>query len=261
MWLEDGPDTHDSAEWSIGAAPEVSREKSEKATEQAKKAAKRLMQTRADEKKAQKSDVELFRILQSFIQESDYRILLDDVVRLLQNNISSNFIIGLISLIYPIAEQYVLLEEKRHLRDQERTLFDWNRYTQSTHTSFHDDTLDMDVRKRITDWIEDMMYILTQDASLVKIQEMLPENALPEQKTILHNAAVSIFIFFFSKLNISITRSQSEAYIRFIIDRVYRHLHKTLLHAEDDEANEALLSQTIDLEKNGSSIFFNIEQT
>lgn len=258
MWLEDGSDIRDSGEWAISVSPETSREKSEKASEQAKKAAKRLMQTRADEKKAQKSDAELFRILQSFIQDNTYSTLLDAIVWLLQNNISSNFIIGIVSLVYPLAETYIIEQQKMHLTDQDRMLFDWRKYTQIMGTPFHDDILDLAVRKRITDWIDDMTFILTKEASLIKIQEMLPENTLAEQKKSIHDACISVFIFFFSKLNIAMTLLQAETYIQFIIDRIYRQLHNTFLHSEKDEENEALLSPKIDLEKEGGSLFFNM---
>jgi hypothetical protein len=162
------------------------------------------MQMRGDQRKAQKSDDALFRILQEFINEPHYESLLDPIVGVLGANVSSHLIIGIISLVYTPAEVYILEEERGRNADSLRTAFERSQYSGRTLSAFRDDSLDPEIRKRITDWIDDIGSVLSYNPSLVMTRALSRILTHPTERQVVHDCIREVFLFFLRDVSLSL---------------------------------------------------------
>lgn len=234
----------------------MSREKAEKASEQAKKATKKLMQMRGDQRKAQKNDDVLFRILKEFIGESRYEVLLDPVIGVLSINTPSHFIIGIISLVYPPAEVYILESERSPQGDIPRSAFERNPYSNTIPSEFNDSTLDPAIRKRIMDWIDDMAFLVTHNPSLILTRALLRLLARSSERRVVEDCLREVFLFFLRDVSLTLSAEDANSYAQFIVARIEKKADTLLqkhLHTQSEEND--FLTDTID-EKDAQDALF-----
>lgn len=186
---------------------------SEKASEYARaKAQSGIAQTKKDEQKAKKSEDSIAKLLLLMVEKSKYNNLLPQLLNLLERNIPANFLVGVLSLVLVEAEKMIIesaniSRSAFHLIPTEAVDFDENSVPEA-------------VRNRINVWIEDMMFSMTNEASIIMADKFvrLTQNA-DEKKQMIHFIA-QIFTFFLAELQIRIAHKKAFAYAEFIVGRL-----------------------------------------
>ena len=200
------------SEWGSPWAEKAS-EVSEKFKEQVKKASAWIARTRKDEKKAKKQDILLAHFLVQIILNKKYDILYDSMFKLIDEWVSSNFVLWVISLIYiDISHEIRTISNKKNIK------FEYEKNVEII--EFDDDNLDTQIKDRINYWIEDINDILTIDYSSVMTKKLL---------LLIKNDDAVIFIskvfkFFLNDLNIHISKQKLTNISEFIIWEIYKNL-------------------------------------
>lgn len=213
MWLEDYVP---SAEGWAESWPKSS-EVSEKFKESVKKAWAWIKRVQKDEWKAQKYDSLLAAFLVQIVKDKKYDFLLEALFKALDAWYSSNFLLWILSLIYlPISDKIRELSKKPKIKFQYKKHF--------SKIEFSDSTLDNEIKTRINLWIEDIIDIVSIEYSSMQTSRML--ELFKNKDEIIVEFTLLIFAFFFSELNIEITKSKSESYSRFILSEIKSKIEK-----------------------------------
>lgn len=210
MWLDDFV----PSEW-MDSWPKSS-EVSEKFKESVKKASAWIKRVQKDEKKAKKFDNLLAWFLIEIIKNDEFDFLHEEIFNLINLWFWSNFVLGMISLIY----QPVSLKI-REISSKEIINFDYNIWFEIS--DFNDDLLDSEIKNRINYWIEDIFDVISTEFSSLQIKNMLKLFDSDEYKDV-ERFWILIFCFFFKKLNIKISKSQSKPYINFILNELVKKI-------------------------------------
>jgi len=211
MWLEDFiPDEWPSESgWNAAEA-------AEKYKEAAKKAAAWIKRTTKDEKKARKYDDLLSHFLVLFIREKKYDWILESLFKSLDIWYSSNFILWIISLIYlPISDKIREISWKE--------LISFN-YHSDDSVAFDDSNIDLNIKNRINDWVDDIILILTTEYSSINTEKVI--NLLSNWDNNIISFTKDVFIFFLKENNISINDAKALSYAKFIISEINKKISK-----------------------------------
>ena len=104
MSLDDFESSYESADTGgKESGPQALQERIDKYQEKKEKSSKAMagiQRTRKDEKKAQRDDYILARILEYFVKDRQYATIVDALVPIIDKGFSSNLIIGIISLVF-----------------------------------------------------------------------------------------------------------------------------------------------------------------
>ena len=198
--------------------PKQSSEISEKYKESAKKASAGIKRTQKDEKKAKKYDFMLAKFLVELILKNKYDILLEKLFPALDAWFGTNFLLGVLSLVYiPISN------EIRNASWSPSVQFEF--VIPENRQEFHPDNIPEPVRARINDWIEDLHTVIQLEASSIITERSL--------RLIIYDTKIREFIkttlmFFFSELNYAISDSTAQNYTDFILKELEK-THKDIL--------------------------------
>jgi len=211
-------------------ASSQSSEISEKYKAQAKKASAGIKRTQKDEKKAKKYDFLLAKFLVEMILQRKYDTLLDELFDCLDGGYGTNFLLGILSLIYmPISD------EIRKFSETEKIDFRYEKSPESK--KFDDRELPKQVRLRVNQWIEDMESVSALEVSALLTQRTLSMLLYDEKIRIFTSR---VFQFFFRELNIDITDKKSQSYSDFILWELESSLKKTMPELRRKWSDEGL---------------------
>lgn len=193
-----------------GNAAEIS----EKYKESAKKAAAGIKRTQKDEGKAKKYDLMLAKFLWEMIRKKKYDILLNDLFHCLDLWYGTNFLLGILSLVYlPISD------EIRRVSWLEEINFSPSISPEKQ--NFDGDALSPNIQKRVNQWIGDMENIARFEASSIVTKRTLGLILYDEK---IRQFTKTVFMFFFTELNIVITDSKATWYSKFILGELEKSL-------------------------------------
>lgn len=201
MGLEDFTPVESSEGWSNSA------EISEKFKESVKRSSAGIKRTQKDEKKAKKYDFLLAKFLVKIILEKKYDVILDNLFLCLEKGYATNFLMGILSLVYMPISAEIRLQAKK-----EEITFSYNPKNPSE--PFHDTFMDDVLRKRINQWIEDIDDVITLEPSSVTSNTTLQ---LLQHDTSIVDFTSKIFVFFLFELWIIISEKKARSYSEFIL--------------------------------------------
>jgi hypothetical protein len=208
MWLED----YIPSEWvweSGWASAEQVKEASEQYKKQAAKSAAWIKRTQKDEKKAKAYDMLLAGFLVKILVNQNYDVFLDSLFNLLHKWYPSNFVLWVISLIYPEVSNKI-----RELSNKELIIFNYKSQEQIV---FNDSDIDIEIKNRINWWIEDIVDSVSIEYSSILTKRLI--NFLETDDDILLFIS-KVFTKFLNDINISIDLSKSQNISEFIIKEV-----------------------------------------
>ncbi len=220
MWIDDIDSPEGSEWWS-----EKASEQSEKQREKAKKAASQFQKTQKDEKKWKKNDTILADIIRTFLQNPQYDTLRDFVVPLLHIQVPSSFIIAIISLVFPHASNVL----RKEYGEGKYPLIHFNPVIEKEVIPFNENTLDIAIRNRINEWIEDMNLSMNANQSILladSFAQKLRENREYKQTCI--ESIKEVFVTFLWSLSIDIPPQKAESYAVFIVGEIEKDVHHFL---------------------------------
>ncbi len=217
MWLEDYiPSEWVSEDWWTSA--EQVKEVSEQYKKQAAKSATWIKRTQKDEKKAKTYDMLLAWFLVNIIVDDKFKWLLDDLIWLIHKWYPSNFILGIISLVYiDISNKIREIWKKEYI--------DFN-YKSEIRKEFNDSTIDLKVKNRINLWIDDIVNSVSIEYSSILTKRLIW--FLETQEDIIIFIS-KVFILFLDDINIDISLSKSQNISEFIISEVLNKIKKLKL--------------------------------
>ncbi len=218
MGLEDFSPDIESSE-SGPAAPEAIREAD---PVKVSKTLRNIRRTRSDEKRAQRSDDVLARILLMLLRDPGYAFLMDAVVPLASRDVPSHFIVGCVSLVYAPATELVRREYYRPARAPEAEFPAYEPSVQST--AFDEDSVPEAIRERINRWIEDMSAVITYEPSNIVTEKFLELLAVGEYRGIITRFVSGVFEHFLATLSIQISERRSGNYAAFIVETLEKRL-------------------------------------
>lgn len=207
--------------WAVDEGSESwsqSSEISEKYKAAAKKAGAGIKRTQKDEKKAKKYDFLLAKFLVEMILKKKYDDLLDELFACLDAWYGTNFLLWILSLIYLPISNEIRKTNKKELID-----FHYEPTIQSV--VFDDHALDSGIRSRVNMWIEDMESVVALEVSSIITKRTLWLILYDEK---VRTFTSSVFSFFFTELNISISDSKSISYSEFILWELEKSLKKNM---------------------------------
>ena len=141
------------------------------------------------------------------ILKKKYDSLLDELFSCLDAGYGTNFLLGVLSLIYiPISH------EIRKFAEREEIAFHYKK--SDTTIEFDDHNMSPQVRARVNAWIEDMEIVTSLEVSSIVTKRTLGLILYDEK---IRKFTKSVFSFFFTELNISITDGKSRSYSEFIL--------------------------------------------
>lgn len=214
MWLEDFIPSESWAD----AGPK-SAEVSEKFKEAVKKAGAWIKRVQKDEKKARKFDLLLAAFLTQIIRNPKYDFLLEDLFKTLDSGYSSNFLLGLLSLVYlPISDKIRELSTKSPIEFEYVKTFEI--------IDFNDNSIDEEIKKRINYWIEDIHDIIWIEYSSLQIENV---KKLFKNKSSFHQLwsfSTLVFQFFFQELHIHIDSKTANTYMEFILGQIFQKINE-----------------------------------
>lgn len=191
-------------------------EAAEKYKEAAKKAASWIKRTQKDEWKAKKYDDLLSHFLVLFIRDKKYDSILDSLFKSLDSWYSSNFILWVLSIIYmPVSYKI------REISWKEKINFN---YINNLEVTFDDSNLNINLKNRINDWVDDISLIMTTEYSNVSLEKVI--NLLKKSDKNIVDFTKNIFIFFLKENNIIITENKANSYADFIIWEISNKIQK-----------------------------------
>lgn len=196
-------------------------EVSEKFKEAVKKATAGIQRTQKDEKKGKQYDMMLSSFLIEIILNKNFDSLLPSLFDLMDEGYPSNFLLGVLSLVY-----HPIHKKVREISKKEEFLFHYQ--APSEEMPFHDYLIDKDIKTRINTWIEDVIDVVTIDPSSI-LTNRFKELVATDEKVIFFFAMT--FQFFFQTLHIQISVEKSQSYGQFIVSEIQKSLQK--IHLEE----------------------------
>lgn len=207
-----------------------SSEISEKYKAAAKKAGAGIKRTQKDEKKAKKYDFLLAKFLVEMILKKKYDELLDELFACLDAWYGTNFLLWILSLIYlPISNEIRKTSNKEFI--------DFSYVPTTSSIDFDDHALDSKIRDRVNLWIEDMESVVALEVSSIITKRTLWLILYDEKVRVF---TWSVFTFFFTELNISISPSKSKSYSEFILWELEKSLKKNMPELQEKWTAEGL---------------------
>ncbi|RKW24109.1 hypothetical protein D8B46_02080 [Candidatus Gracilibacteria bacterium] len=195
---------------SPGSSPEQVKEISEKFKESIKKASAGIAKTQKDEKKAKKYDFLLANFLVKIIIDKKYDSVLENIFKVMDFGYSSNFILGILSLI-----NLEVSNKIREISGKEQISFD---FRLEEIGEFDDNNMRKPIKDRINLWIEDMIDATTIDFS--SIQNKRNIELLDKDGKVIIIFTAQIISFFLNEANISIKKDKAISISKFIISEV-----------------------------------------
>ncbi len=166
-----------------------------------------IKRTKKDETKAKKYDFLLAKFLVEMILKEKYDSLLGELFSCLDAGYGTNFLLGILSLVYlPISHEIRKFSKK--------PLIEFHYETPGEIEKFDDHYLPEVIRIRVNQWIEDMESVCKMEASTLITQRTLGLILYDEKIRIF---TAKTFSFFFSELHISISDAKSRGYSDFIL--------------------------------------------
>ncbi|MDD3646356.1 MAG: hypothetical protein PHH06_03015 [Candidatus Gracilibacteria bacterium] len=214
MSLEDYIPDIESSEGG-GQSAEAIKEISEKFKESVKKGAAGIKRTQKDEKKAKAQDMLLANFLVKLILDKKYDPLLNSLFSSLSKGFSSNFLLGVMSLVYIDISHKI-----REFSGKQQIDFS---YKSPELVTFDDAHLPIPIKNRINSWVEDMIDSVSINYSHIQTEKLL--ELLKTDESIIKFISL-VFAFFLREVNITITESKAESIIAFILTEVYKSLEK-----------------------------------
>ncbi len=207
-----------------------SAEISEKYKESAKKAAAGIWRTQKDEGKAKRYDFLLARFLVEMLLKKKYDSLLGELFSCLDAGYGTNFLLGILSLIYaPISQEI--------RKSSQKELFEFHYIVTGESLSFDAQEIPEEVRKRVNAWIEDMEAVVVFEVSSIITKRTLGLILYDEK---IRTFTTSVFRFFFTELNISISSAKAQNYSEFILWELEKSLKKNMPDLQKEWSNEGL---------------------
>jgi len=197
------------------ASAEQVKEGSEQYKKQAAKSAAWIKRTQKDEKKAKTYDMLLAGFLVKIIVNDKFKWILDDLIWLIHKWYPSNFILGIISLVY-----IDISDKIRETWKKEYIKFD---YKSEIRKEFSNNTIDLEVKNRINLWIDDIVNSVSIEYSSILTKRLIW--FLENQEDIIIFIS-KVFILFLNDININISLSKSQSISEFIISEVLSKLKK-----------------------------------
>jgi hypothetical protein len=214
MWLED----YIPSEWvweSWWASAEQVKEASEQYKKQAAKSAAWIKRTQKDEKKAKAYDMLLAGFLVKILVNQNYDVFLDSLFNLIHKWYPSNFILGIVSLVYP-----EISDKIRELSNKPKVVFNYN---SQENIVFNDSDINIEIKNRINWWIEDIVDSVSIEYSSILTKRLI--EFLETDDDILFFIS-KVFTKFLNEINISIDLSKSQNISEFIIREVLVKIKK-----------------------------------
>lgn len=216
IWdLEDWEISNNVNEWS----PEQAREK-------ASKTLKKVQKIKKDEQRAKKDDIYLAHVLVDFLKNKKFDPLLPYIFSLIDLQVSSNIIVWIISLIYKPASDTI----RKNFPIWKMVEFDYQ--INFNRQEFNEDNLDLKIRNRINEWIDDIYTIITLDPSYILTKRSSEILEKWEKKEIIKLIS-KIFIFFLNSLNFEISEKKALLYSDFIAWEIKNKLDKIVFEEEN----------------------------
>ena len=228
MWL-DSLDDLDSGE--VSAQTRETSEQQKEKKDSYKKWLAWIKRTQKDEKKAQKDNDFLFKIVSKILENEKYDILLPFIVELLEIWTPSNFILWGLSLVYVPAVEIIRnnysnpllpLGEGSGVRDN-KLIFDYQKTSELI--EFNEENLDKILRNRINEWIEDIYRVVSNDPSTIISHRFLSLTSEKEKIKFI-NFLSALLTFFFYDLNIVIQKNTAFNYSEFILGEIRKKVNK-----------------------------------
>lgn len=220
MWL-DSIDDLDS--WEVGSQARETSEQQQERKDNFKKWLAWIKRTQKDEKKAKKDNDFLFDIIVEILRDKKYDILIPFIVELLEIWAPSNFIIWAVSLIYDKAN--ILIKKNYSWVENEKALTKLEYKKTNEMIEFKEETLDITLRNRINEWIEDIYSVVSNDPSTIISKRFLTHTSKKEKEKYI-NLMVAILTFFFYDLNIVIQKNIAFKYSEFILGEIRKKVEK-----------------------------------
>ncbi len=219
MSLEEFIPEIDSSEWGWQSSDKI-KGISEKYKETSKKSQTGIKKIQKDEKKAKKYDFLLANFLVELILKKKYDNLLSFLFISLDKWYWTNFLLWILSLIYvPISNEIRSISKKE--------LINFSYQIKKQKIKFNDDYLDINIKNRINEWIEDIesvLFIERSEIISIKILELIKKD-----KSIVIFIG-EVFKFFFNELNIDISKQKVDNYSVFIISELVKMLKTNFLN-------------------------------
>lgn len=219
--------------WAIDEGSESgsqSSEISEKYKAEAKKAGAGIKRTQKDEQKAKKYDFLLAKFLVEMILKKKYDELLEELFACLDAWYGTNFLLWILSLIYlPISNEIRKTSNKEFIN--------FSYIPTNISIDFDDHALDPQIRQRVNMWIEDMESVVALEVSSIITKRTLWLILYDEKVRVFTS---SVFTFFFTELNISITPAKSKSYSEFILWELEKSLKKNMPELQEKWTAEGL---------------------
>lgn len=207
-----------------------STEISEKYKESAKKAAAGIWRTQKDEGKAKKYDFLLAKFLVEMILKKKYDSLLEDLFVCLDAGYGTNFLLGILSLIYiPISQEIRRVSSK--------TPYEFSYIISWEPLSFDTHDIPEEVRARVNIWIEDMEEVVSVEVSSIITKRTLGLILYDEK---IRTFTAQVFSFFFAEINIQISDLKSRNYSEFILSELEKSLKKHMPELQKQWTEEGL---------------------
>lgn len=226
MWL-DSLDDLDSGE--VSAQTRETSEQQKEKKDSYKKWLAWIKRTQKDEKKAQKDNDFLFKIVSKILENEKYDILLPFIVELLEIWTPSNFILWGLSLVYEEAVEIIrnnYSNKEWFLPTNEtnnKLIFDYQKTSELI--EFNEENLDKILRNRINEWIEDIYKVVSNDPSTVISHRFLSLTSEKEKIKFI-NFLSALLTFFFYDLNIVIQKNIAFNYSEFILWEIIKKVDK-----------------------------------
>ncbi len=187
----------------------MSEQISEQYKENTKKTQAKVQKTRKDEKKAKHQDLLLAKFLVKILINKSYDPLLPSLFRAFDNGIPSNFILGIMSLVY--------IDISNTIRDDcriERINFSFHSQEM---VNFSWEALPQEVKDRINSWVEDIHAVILLNPSKVYTKRVI---ASIESSSDLYAFIEKVFVYFLWEVNIYITDKMAGEYTAFILKKI-----------------------------------------
>ena len=207
-----------------------STEISETYKEVAKKASAGIKKTQKDEKKAKKYDFLLASFLVELILKKKYDDLLEKLFPALDAWYGTNFLLGIISLVYPPVSH-----EIRKAIGLTPISFEF--IIQDEPQVFNPESIPDKIRMRINDWIEDMHNVIRLESSTIITERSL--RLIIYDETI-RDFCMTTLLFFFWELRYTMTPLIARNYTDFILKELEKTLKETLPELQKSWTEEGL---------------------
>ncbi|NDK08516.1 hypothetical protein EOM39_04710 [Candidatus Gracilibacteria bacterium] len=219
-------DSYESADSGTNTASS-GLEVSEKFKEGVKKAGAKAKKIQKDEKKAKKYDIMLSSFLIKIILDKRYDDLLALIMACLDKGYPSNFLLGVFSLVY--------IDISKKIRESSnKKIFDF-KYSSKEPIEFNDTVINEKIRDRINLWVEDMIDVVLIEGSEITTKKLV--DLLDNEKKVIDEYFVGVFVFFFKSMNITIFENKAFNYTDFIsgeLKKSYRNYYFSIKIEEEE---------------------------